>query len=334
MSENVAAGLKPCTSVRVTVLIDNVSDILSTTPEGIIPHVGNLIRKKPAWALTGECLCCANWGLSLGIEITHEGGRTRLLFDAGPDRANLRRNARLLGYDLCNHHSVVLSHGHWDHAGGLLESFAQRAKGGATGGHRCEFHGNSDMFVRRGMRMPSGSILPFKDPPSPRKLENAGALLNLDGGERLIGGGFAYFSGQVPRTTSYEVGLPGHVRWNRKSRTWEDDPLILDERWLAVNLAGKGILLFSSCSHAGIVNVLHHAAAVFGDIPIHGVMGGLHLSGPANEAIIEPTVRDMQAFGLKRIVPGHCTGWRAVSALAEAFGDGITPLSVGQTHVF
>ena len=63
-------------------------------------------------------------------------------------------------------------------------------------------------------------------------------------------------------------------------------------------------------------------------------MVGFHLAGPGVEATIAPTVADMARFGLEKIVPGHCTGWRAVSALAHAFGERVTPSSVGQTHVF
>jgi 7,8-dihydropterin-6-yl-methyl-4-(beta-D-ribofuranosyl)aminobenzene 5'-phosphate synthase len=94
----------------------------------------------------------------------------------------------------------------------------------------------------------------------------------------------------------------------------------------------KGLVVFSSCSHAGIVNVLTHARELFDPIPIYAVFGGLHLSGAANEGWIDDTVRDLAAFGLKRMVPGHCTGWRAIHRLVEAFGDVVIPGAVGQTH--
>jgi len=101
-----------------------------------------------------------------------------------------------------------------------------------------------------------------------------------------------------------------------------------------VNVAGKGLVVFSACSHAGIVNVLRHARATFPDIPIHAVMGGLHLSG-ANEEIIPQTVESLKEFGLKTIAAGHCTGWRAMTALANAFGDGVlTPTAVGKRFTF
>jgi 7,8-dihydropterin-6-yl-methyl-4-(beta-D-ribofuranosyl)aminobenzene 5'-phosphate synthase len=92
-------------------------------------------------------------------------------------------------------------------------------------------------------------------------------------------------------------------------------------------------VVFSACSHAGIVNVCRHARATFPDVPLHAIMGGLHLSGP-NEAIIAQTVADLGEFGLKTIAAGHCTGWRAMTALANAFGSALAPTAVGKQFTF
>src|SRR5450759_5235822 len=72
-----------------------------------------------------------------------------------------------------------------------------------------------------------------------------------------------------------------------------------------------------------VTNVLKDACDVCGDVPLWGVMGGFHLSGQQIEEIIPDTVKDMQSFGLKRIIPAHCTGWRAVHALANIYGDDV-----------
>jgi 7,8-dihydropterin-6-yl-methyl-4-(beta-D-ribofuranosyl)aminobenzene 5'-phosphate synthase len=98
---------------------------------------------------------------------------------------------------------------------------------------------------------------------------------------------------------------------------------------------GKGLVVLSACSHAGIVNVLTHARAAFPDIPLHGVLGGLHLAGAGPEKIIRETVADVAGFGLKRVGPGHCTGWRAVQALVAALGeDVVIPCAVGKRYAF
>ena len=115
---------------------------------------------------------------------------------------------------------------------------------------------------------------------------------------------------------------------------WEPDELLMDERWLAVNVKGKGIVVLSACSHAGIVNVLKHARVTFPDQPLHAVMGGLHLSG-VNEEIIPQTVHAMAEFELVQIAAGHCTGWRAIAALSAAFGDKVlAPSAVGKRYTY
>jgi 7,8-dihydropterin-6-yl-methyl-4-(beta-D-ribofuranosyl)aminobenzene 5'-phosphate synthase len=106
----------------------------------------------------------------------------------------------------------------------------------------------------------------------------------------------------------------------------------MDERFLAVHVRDKGVVVFTACSHAGVVNVLRHARESFPSIPLYAVAGGFHLSA-ANEKIIPETVKDLGTFGLSIIAPGHCTGWRATNALLHAFGeDVVTPSAVGKTY--
>ncbi len=112
-------------------------------------------------------------------------------------------------------------------------------------------------------------------------------------------------------------------------------PLLIADRYVAARVKNKGIIVFTACSHAGVINVPKDASNVFTDVPIYGVMGGVHLSGPGPEALIPETVDDIRAFGLKRIMPGHCTGWRAVSALSRIFdGDVLVPCAVGRKFHF
>jgi 7,8-dihydropterin-6-yl-methyl-4-(beta-D-ribofuranosyl)aminobenzene 5'-phosphate synthase len=99
-------------------------------------------------------------------------------------------------------------------------------------------------------------------------------------------------------------------------------------------MCGKGLIVFSACSHAGLVNVLHAARSSFPGVKLHAVMGGFHLSG-GTEAIIPETVHDLGQFGLDHIIPAHCTGWRAVNALVAAFGEPtVVPAAVGKVFAF
>src|SRR5205823_6588527 len=126
--------------------------------------------------------------------------------------------------------------------------------------------------------------------------------------------GFFYLSGEIPRVIPYEQGLPNHVWRTSEGDEWQPDPWIMDERFLGVFVRDKGLVVFTACSHAGVVNVLTHAKKTFPNIPVFAVMGGFHLSGPGLEKIIPDTVRGLAGFGLRMIAPGHCTGWRAVTA--------------------
>lgn len=321
--------LRAADGAEVAVLIDNVSDALSTVPDWVTTELPNVLRAG-ATEISGECLCCAQWGLSLVVTVTTGDERRSLLFDGGPEAYGVERNADRLGLDFGRIEEVVLSHGHWDHAGGLPAAvrMAHDARGALV-----PVHVNPGMFVARGLRTPAGRVVRFKDIPSVAELEGAGGVVTSDDGPRLLLGGLVYLSSEIPRVTSYEKGLPGHVRCTAEEGEWEDDPWILDERFLAIRLRGKGIAVFTACSHAGVVNVLRQARALFDPEPLYAVVGGFHLSGAACEKIIPDTVADMQEFGLTRIVPGHCTGWRALHALVDAFGETIVvPSAVGRTH--
>ncbi|HEX4569683.1 MAG TPA: MBL fold metallo-hydrolase, partial [Dongiaceae bacterium] len=142
-----------------------------------------------------------------------------------------------------------------------------------------------------------------------------------------------HVSGEIPRVTPYERGMPGQHRRSEDDQSWKPDPLVLDERFLAVNVRDKGLVVFTACSHAGVVNVMTHARESFPGASLHAVLGGFHLVGP-NEAIIPDTVEGLRSLGIKTFIPGHCTGWRAVNALAQAFGEAVVPCAVGKQFNF
>jgi len=317
---------------EVRVLVDNVSDLLSTVPASVTPEVPNLL-KAGMEELSGECLCCAHWGLSLAITTKLDGRERHLLFDTGPQGETVERNGARLGLDFGQIQCAVLSHGHWDHAGGMLKALNRITV--ANGGTKIPLHVNPGMFVKRAMEFPDGRIVPFKDVPGPDDLSASGAdLVNAEEARLLLDNTF-YLSGEIPRITPYEKGLPGHVKQTKSQTGWEPDPLIMDERWLAVNVKGMGVIVFTACSHAGVINVLKHAQKLFHPTPVYGVMGGFHLSGASCEQIIPETIADLTTFGLKVIVPGHCTGWRATHALVNAFGEEtVIPSAVGRLHRF
>ena len=332
MSVIVARGLQAVDSLEVSVLVDNVVDPLSTLPKGVTGEQA-VLQAKGLMVSSGHARCCANNGLSLVITARIGNDIRILLFDAGPEAYTLARNGDRLRTPFGEVGAIFLSHGHWDHGGGLPE--ALRLVVSANGGKQVLFHVNEGMFVTRGMRRPNGTIVPAEPVMNPVELERRGAAIVSSPEARLVMEQMFYVSGEIPRVTPYERGLPPHVKLAQDGASWESDPLILDERYVAVHVKGKGAVVFTACSHAGVINVLKDARNVFGDVPLYAVMGGFHLSGAEVEAIIPDTVRDLATFGLKRIVPCHCTGWRAVHALAQVYSeDVLVPAAVGRQFVF
>jgi len=322
----VSAELRAADRVDVLVIVDNSTDSLSTTPKHVVPEWAGLHAAGRLPAISGEAICRAHHGLSVLITAYVGDERRTVLLDAGPEGATFRHNAGILGVEPGAIDAVVLSHGHWDHGGGLvaaLEAIAQ-ARGRAVD---CYVH--PDMFVQRGSQRPDGAVFVHKPLAGPDALGAAGGRVVATREPHLIADGLFAVSGEVPRKTPFETGLPGHLR--QGAHGWEPDPLIMDERFLSVRVRDKGTLVVSACSHAGIVNVLAHATET-SSVPLYGVMGGFHLAG-ATEKIIPETVAGIERFAPKLLAPGHCTGWRAMSVMARTFGDELVPTAVGKRYL-
>lgn len=322
--------LRPVNRLVVDIALDNLSDNYSSKPQHVSPEFNNVIAAG-AQELSGSTLCCAQLGLALVLTAAVGQRHYKLLFDAGPEGALFLRNCQNLGVSLADVEAIAISHGHWDHMGALLkvlDHITQHRR-------RVPCHVNSGMFLERGARLTTGAIAPFQRVPMPEELAAHGAHVVNSPAPRLLLEDCFYLSGEIPRVSSFEKGRPDHLCRQSAEAPWEPDPLIMDERFVAVHVQTKGLIVFSACSHAGIVNVLLHAREVFPDVPLYGVLGGLHLSGLAMERLIPDTVASLQRFALQQIMPAHCTGWRALWALLHTFGESVvTPSAVGSRFTF
>jgi 7,8-dihydropterin-6-yl-methyl-4-(beta-D-ribofuranosyl)aminobenzene 5'-phosphate synthase len=282
-----------------------------------------------AKVISGETLLCANLGLGLRLVSEADHVRHTLLFDTGPEGAIFIRNCANLGIRLGEVECIAVSHGHWDHMAALPHAVEAIVKQGG----RVTVHVNPGMFNERAIRLKSGTVVPVAKVPVPADLEKSGAQVVNRADERMLLDGHFYYSGEIPRVTSFEKGRVDHLCRTRPDGPWEPDPLLMDERMLVAHVRDLGLIVFSACSHAGIVNVCTHAQNLFPDIPLYCVMGGLHLGG-VMERIIPETVDGLRPFRIKHIITGHCTGWRALHALANAFGDAVSQSAVGTTYTF
>lgn len=188
-----------------------------------------------------------------------------------------------------------------------------------------------DAWRERRIAFPSGGELRLP-PPNRHDLEAEGLEVVEERAHSLLLDGAVLVSGQVERVTEFESGFPIHEA--REGDGWRPDPMIWDDQALVLNVRDRGLVIISGCSHAGVINVLFHAQRLTGEARIAGLLGGLHLTGGLFEARIEPTVEALRAARVGRILPAHCSGWRAVHAIARAMPEAFVQSAVGTTVTF
>ncbi len=317
-------------SLTVDVITDNMSDTYASKPAFAVSEMANIL-KAGATEISGETLLVANLGYGLRLRTRIGTAHHTLLFDTGTEGTAFVRNCRNMAIDLGEVEEIAVTHGHWDHMGALpaaLDAIAARRGRGSVA-----VNVNPGMFNERGVLLQDGTIFPAARVPTPLQMEAQGARVVNDGnGPTLLDGHF-YYSGEIPRVSAFEKGREDHLCRKDNSEEWRPDPFLMDERMLIVNVRDLGLVVFSACSHAGIVNVCTETKRLFPDVPIHAVMGGLHLGG-VMERLIPQTVEALEPFGIGYIITGHCTGWRALHALANAYGDRVSQSAVGTTYTF
>ncbi len=316
-------------SLVVDVLSDDVSDTYVSKPSFATSELSNVVAAG-APVVSGENLCIANLGYGLRLRTRVAGVEHVLLFDVGTEGHAFLHNCRALGVDLAEVEAIAITHGHWDHMGALRQALpvivAKRGRGAVA------VHVNPDMFVERGLKLSDGRIVPAEKVISAEQMEEAGATVFSSRDARPVLDGHFYYSGEIPRVTAFEKGRSDHLV-RPVGGDWQPDPLLMDERMVVVHVKGLGLVVFSACSHAGIVNVCTEVRRLFPGVPIHAVLGGLHLGG-VMERIIPETVAGLRPFDVRFLIPGHCTGWRAVHALANAYGDSVSQSAIGTSYRF
>lgn len=337
--------------LTLSIIVDNETDTLSSVDAGVpqLPEVvSHVSRRAPTRFHDGqECvtvfdhLCVACHGLSVLVTGRIGAETHTILFDVGPYGDVWIDNADRLGVDLATIETVFLSHWHWDHSGGLPVALEAITNARRAVGHEdpvvVDVH--PDRPDQRGIQSPGGTFVMLPEEPTFDALRDAGGAVEQRAEDHLLGHGFFLGSGAIDRVTAYEAGLVGHHSFRFGAGPDGDDlvvadPLILDERFVAAEVRGRGVSVLSACSHAGIVNACLGAKDRFPGVPIDVVLGGYHLAGAAMEPRVGPTVDDLDRLVQPRIVaPGHCTGWRAKAALADRFAPGrYGPSVVGSTY--
>jgi 7,8-dihydropterin-6-yl-methyl-4-(beta-D-ribofuranosyl)aminobenzene 5'-phosphate synthase len=314
-AETISGSVPEVDAVSVRVVIDSYQFAVapSKTLEGVeIQHFGWGIQqdRPPRHTLVSE------FGLAMHVE-SHRGNETRnTLMDFGFTPEALINNTELLGIDPAQLDALVLSHGHYDHFGGLVGFLAK---------HKAElkaklplYVGGEDCFCSRQwigppVRGDFGVI-------DRKALKDANIAVTYAEGLSLIAG-HGFTTGQIGlrsfekllSPTAMKIGIEKGfgcyaVRLPENERT---ETLVPDqfrhEIATAFNLKGKGLVLLTSCSHRGVVNAIKQAQAASGVEKIHVLMGGFHLA-PYPDEYVQQTIAALQEFDIDYVIPLHCTG--------------------------
>lgn len=306
-------NLREADKLEVTVLVDNYTDVLLLQNTDIV--------KRPR--LNPPNVPLAEHGLSCLLKVCAGSEEHVVLMDAGVSTTCLSHNADVLKVDLSKVESVVLSHGHFDHFGGLV-GFLNRAT------KRVPLILHPDAFLERRVNAPGIGIMdmPTLDEVALKETEVA---LHKAKEASTLASDLILVSGEVQRVSAFEKGFPwAEAKIDYK---WVVDPFH-DDQGVAVKVKGRGLIVIGGCSHSGIINTVKHVQKVARTSKVHAVLGGFHLTGPIFEPIIGPTIEEMKKLGPDFVVPMHCTGWKTINQFAEAMPEQFLLNTVGTTYVF
>ncbi|KAI1472044.1 Metallo-hydrolase/oxidoreductase [Daldinia caldariorum] len=342
MSTPTIPQLAAVDSLTIHVIINDEIDPISPSPHPAVKHpqsfMGAPLRPLPTDAQRGgaklqmrmDTLCCGAHGLSLLITATRAGTSHSLLFDAGPEEAVWESNAARLGLDPGAIERIVLSHWHRDHSGGMAAAIrtVEAAKRTSERAPKVVVDVHPDRPEFRGVM--AHEPISLEPDPSFAEIEEAGATVSRSDEVHTALDDMFLISGPIPRLTSYEDGIPNGIRLNSEGR-WEKDELITDERLVMCHLKGRGLVVFTGCSHAGVVNVSRHAIELGGGVPLYTVVGGYHLADGSAEKL-QRSLEDLKALGPKVLMPGHCTGWRFKVAIEKDMPGCMVPVFGGTKY--
>jgi len=246
----------------------------------------------------------AEWGLSILVE-TEE---MNILFDTGQS-LSASHNADIMGIDLSRIDKIVLSHGHFDHTGGLKQILLRAGK-------EMDIIAHPDIWAAKYGRREGQEARYIGIPFHRQTLESLGAHFSLSR-EPVRLTDSIMTTGEIPMTTEYETIEPYLVV--KEGNRFKPDKLLDDQALIITTEAGLVVIL--GCAHRGIINTLYHARKLTGVKAIQAVYGGCHLMS-ATEERIWLTIAALKELGVQQLGVCHCTGLAASAIMAQEFGDG------------
>lgn len=253
-----------------------------------------------------------------GWSVLVETASHRILFDTGQGIA-LPHNANSLDIDLSRIDTIALSHGHYDHTGGLVEAIAA-----APDAHVfLHPHALQPKYHRSGSH-----VRPVGMPDTVRAACQSGNinLHTIDTTRELADG--VFLTGPIPRTIEDDIP-PAPFFLDEDAAT--PDPL-LDDHALFCTTA-EGLLVILGCAHAGVINTIQHIRGLTRNAPILAILGGMHLRH-ASEDHIHTTLDRLEPLNVRHIAPAHCTGLPATCAIRQRWPDRFAESHIGARFVF
>jgi 7,8-dihydropterin-6-yl-methyl-4-(beta-D-ribofuranosyl)aminobenzene 5'-phosphate synthase len=289
-----------------------------------IEHIGR-VPGRPLSTLACE------WGLSLHLASGSAGAKAQYILDFGYTPEIINRNFELLDIDPAKINGLILSHGHRDHFGGL-DGFVRQHRGRMRSDLALYVGGETifrEKFIKEGGEtLPWGAVdrgaLQAQNVasvccPAPRALEGA------------------FTSGYIERTSFEEVTGGSWVEDDHFSAAERKGKLVRDqhpdEHATCYIVKGRGLVVISSCGHAGIVNTVRSAMAAANVDKVHAVIGGFHL-GVAPQEYLQHTLRELERINPDVILPMHCTGEPFIAMLRERMPDKVIYSNVGSRFTF
>lgn len=252
-----------------------------------------------------------------GLSLLLEASDGLFLFDAGQSDL-LIHNLSLLGIRPADLTAIIVSHGHYDHTGGLTAVLTHAKK-------KLPVYIHRDAFIPRFSQSADQQRF-IGIPYSKDLLAQLGADFQyIDKPFRLTSD--LWLSGPIPRQCSFETSNQQFVLQDEQNCLCQDH---VQDDMAIYHTSVKGLTVISGCAHAGIINTIEHGLSVTQEKKLRGIVGGTHL-GPATNEQQMGTLEQLQRYNPECIAPNHCTGFNVMHTLAHQFPDSFVPAFVGVT---